>query len=135
MPTRLLDVWESRRLRVVTNEREQNATLQKQDSYIAMSHCWGAKSFLMLSSATSEMLFSGFNEDMLPQSFQDAVPVTRQLGIPFLWIDSLCIFQDSANGWEKESQQMGEVYSCAYCTFAATGARDSSEGFFFHVTI
>jgi hypothetical protein len=57
------------------------------------------------------------------------VEVTRALGIQFLWIDSLCIIQDDPEDWERESKRMEKVFASAYCTIAATSAKNSSEGF------
>ncbi|KAK3318209.1 hypothetical protein B0H66DRAFT_532722 [Apodospora peruviana] len=51
------------------------------------------------------------------------------LTVDYLWIDSLCIVQDDAEDWEKESSRMGDVYSSAYCTIAATSAISSASGF------
>jgi hypothetical protein len=33
--------------------------------------------------------------DSMPLTFKDAIQITRELGIDHLWIDSLCIPQDS----------------------------------------
>ncbi|KAF2646878.1 HET-domain-containing protein [Massarina eburnea CBS 473.64] len=30
----------------------------------------------------------------LPRKFRDAINVTRQIGIRYIWIDALCIVQD-----------------------------------------
>ncbi|KAF6812116.1 heterokaryon incompatibility protein [Colletotrichum musicola] len=56
----------------------------------------------------------------LPRSFQYAVCLSRQLGIRYLWIDSLCILQDSRKDWVGESAQMGRVYGAAFCTVATS---------------
>ncbi|KAE9378534.1 HET-domain-containing protein [Stipitochalara longipes BDJ] len=66
----------------------------------------------------------------LPKTFRDSINVTRQLDILYLWIDSLCIVQDSVNDWEKESQLIYEVYSNASLNIAATFARDGRDGLF-----
>jgi len=42
----------------------------------------------------------------LCQNFKDAITVTRHLGFQYIWIDSLCIIQDSFDDWDKESAQM-----------------------------
>lgn len=34
--------------------------------------------------------------------FQEAIIITRRHGVEFLWIDSLCIIQDSVEDWAKE---------------------------------
>ncbi|KAK2758936.1 hypothetical protein CKAH01_16764 [Colletotrichum kahawae] len=51
------------------------------------------------------------------------------VGKRYLWIDSLCINQDDETDWGTESARMYEVFKNAYCTIAATSARNSNEGF------
>jgi hypothetical protein len=58
----------------------------------------------------------------LPKTFRDAVVVTRRLGIPFLWIDSLCIIQDSPEDWATESSSMRLVYKNCLVNITATVA-------------
>ena len=65
----------------------------------------------------------------LPQNFRDAITVTQILDIPFLWIDSLCILQDSREDWRNESARMGDIYKNSTITIAATNAKRSSDGF------
>jgi hypothetical protein len=60
--------------------------------------------------------------------FYDATVITRKLGYEYLWIDSLCIIQDSADDWEAEGQNMGNIYMNASLTIAAAGAKDSDGG-------
>jgi hypothetical protein len=62
----------------------------------------------------------------LPPTFQDAVLITRQLGIQYLWIDSLCILQDSKEDWMAESATMGRIYSQALLSLQVN-APDSSK--------
>jgi hypothetical protein len=64
----------------------------------------------------------------LSKTFQDAIRMTRRLGIEYIWIDSLCIVQDDKNDWLQESERMGSVYANAYITLAATWAADGSGG-------
>jgi hypothetical protein len=65
----------------------------------------------------------------LPLTIQDAITTTRILGFRYLWIDSACIIQDSAEDWDRESRQMGSIYELSFCTIAATCAKDSASGF------
>jgi hypothetical protein len=73
----------------------------------------------------------GFSISELPKTFQDAVTVTRELDVPYLWIDSLCIIQyeDAGKDWKREFRRMEGVFFQAYCTIAATGAADSNACF------
>lgn len=58
----------------------------------------------------------------MPQSFRDAITVTRQLGNPYQWIDSLCIVQDNPSDWKRESLKMGSIFELCICTIAVTDA-------------
>lgn len=104
--------------------------------YVALSHCWGhlPKEKQKLFCTTQDNIgrrLEGFGMSELPKTFQDAVTATRELGVLYLWIDSLCIIQyeDSGEDWKRESRRMESVFSQAYCTIAATAAADSSAGF------
>jgi hypothetical protein len=65
----------------------------------------------------------------LPKTFLDAVMVTNALSFWYLWIDSLCILQDSEEDWEEQSAQMAAIYSNSYLILAALHAANSSVGF------
>ena len=67
----------------------------------------------------------------LSKTFQDAMKIAQYLGLRYIWIDSLCIIQDSKEDWQKEAGLMGQVYSNSVCNISATGASDSSKGLFF----
>jgi hypothetical protein len=67
---------------------------------------------------------------LLPQTLQDAITLTRQLGIQYIWIDALCIVQDDHAEWEVESSKMRDIYSGSSLTIAASDAADASEGCF-----
>lgn len=65
----------------------------------------------------------------LPATHQDAIAVTRGLGIRYLWIDALCIIQNSDEDKAREIQAMHDVYSNAHFVVAAVAAMDSSKHF------
>ena len=84
---------------------------------------------MTLKFATLEDRMQGISIAALPRNFQDAIIVTRMLNIRYLWIDSLCIIQDSNEDWLKESAEMGEIYKHSFVTIAATNAENSAAGF------
>lgn len=99
------------------------------DRYAALSHCWGDPKEV---SCTTQNSFPQFLKlDQLSQNFQDAVRVTRALGMKYLWIDSLCIIQGDEQDWQSQSSKMAEVYGNASVTIAATAASHSRQGFLF----
>jgi hypothetical protein len=110
--------------------------IQAGRQYIALSHPWGdlldaEKEQFCTSKENIKPRQGEFRLVDLPKTFRDAVEVTRQLRIPYLWIDSLCIIQygDHGEDWRHEAPRMEMVYSAAYCTIAATSAADCNSGF------
>lgn len=57
----------------------------------------------------------------LPQTFRDAMELTRRLGYRYIWIDSLCIVQDSESDWHREALAMSSIYGNSSCNIAAMG--------------
>lgn len=96
--------------------------------YIALSHCWGGSTPTMTTKKTLNPFIKSIPTP-LPKTFQDAVITTKALGIPYLWIDSLCIVQDSPEDWSEQAPQMAAVYGNAYIVIAADAASDSTQGF------
>jgi hypothetical protein len=99
---------------------------------MTLSHRWGATKFIKLTTDNLHSFKLGIPLKHLPKTFQDAVAVAKWFGVRYLWIDSLCIIQDSIADWSVEAGLMSEVYQYAFCNIAATGALDSSEGLFFN---
>ena len=66
----------------------------------------------------------------LPKTFQDAIVMARRLGARYIWIDSLCIFQDSRDDWLRESSAMCDIYTRSQLNIACTAAQNSDEGCF-----
>ncbi|KAF8454835.1 heterokaryon incompatibility protein-domain-containing protein, partial [Kalaharituber pfeilii] len=129
-PTRVLDIGQNDapqiRL-VVTSELPKQDLLQ----YVALSHCWGGLMNMRLLVENYTAMKNSITVADLPQTFQDAISITRGIGIQYLWIDSLCILQDAPDDWTRESATMGLVYANAICTVSATAANNSEKGCFF----
>jgi hypothetical protein len=67
--------------------------------------------------------------DSFPTTIRDAIALTRALKIPYLWIDSLCIIQDSEPDKTKEIAKMSQVYKNSWVTFSAATASTCRDGF------
>ncbi|KAM0232473.1 hypothetical protein ACHAP5_010726 [Fusarium lateritium] len=54
------------------------------------------------------------------------------MGIGYLWIDSLCIFQgkNHLKDWEHEASLMGNVYAHSFCNISAADVPDCSQSIF-----
>lgn len=99
-----------------------------QGYYTALSHCWGQFQPFTTRKSTLEHNLRYLSLLELPKTFRDAIYITRGLGIRYLWIDSLCIVQDDADDWERESANMINVFKNAVITLAASAAADSRDG-------
>ena len=97
---------------------------------MTLSHCWGKAQFLKLTTLNIKNLQDGFAISDLPRSFRDAVLITWKFGVRYLWIDSLCILQDSVADWRQEAATMKDVYQNSFCGIAATRASNSDQGCF-----
>ena len=99
--------------------------------YMTLSHCWGGSLPVRLLTADLENFKTSITFSRLPKTFQDALSVLGWFNIKYLWIDALCIIQDSDDDWTHESGRMRDYYKYSFGTIAATGASRSSEGLFF----
>ncbi|KAH7320778.1 heterokaryon incompatibility protein-domain-containing protein [Stachybotrys elegans] len=131
-PARLLDIKSKHpHIRLVNaNSAQLNHTNLK---YAALSHCWGdqsVKGMLKTTCANVADRERGIDYGSLPRTFQDAVRVARELGFHLLWIDALCIVQDSPADWELEAAKMGAIYSSAAVTLAAQCSDGPGGGLF-----
>ncbi|KAF5706116.1 het-domain-containing protein [Fusarium mundagurra] len=98
--------------------------------YCALSHCWGERQVLTTTLDTLPERYGRLPLESMSKTFRDAVNICWNLGIPYLWIDSLCIIQDSKSDWETESCKMADVYRNAHVVIAALHAKDGSGGCF-----
>ncbi|KAK4215088.1 heterokaryon incompatibility protein-domain-containing protein, partial [Rhypophila decipiens] len=127
LPTRVLDVRPSPGL----NHVRLVLTNSSPGRYITLSHRWGdpSKMPIKLTQDTLERLRIGISLDSLPRTFQDAVTVTRNLGYHYLWIDSLCILQDSVDDWQKAVIEMPDIYNHGELNICGPAAADCTAGF------
>ncbi|KAI8656189.1 HET domain-containing protein [Fusarium keratoplasticum] len=99
-------------------------------TYACLSHCWGKDKLITTTSQTIASHLSGIPLAILPKTFGDAVTLTRNLGLRYLWIDSLCIIQDSREDWQIEFSKMADIYHNSFLTIAAISSPDSRGGCF-----
>ncbi|CAN9109473.1 unnamed protein product [Alternaria alternata] len=125
MPTRLIYVGKDGDNIVHLQEMEGKNVV----SWIALSYRWGDSSPFSITRQNLHNHIEGMELSALPQTFQDAIKVTRALGHKYLWIDSLCIIQGEDGDFNEESNRMENVYGGAYCVLAASCAADQRSGF------
>ncbi|KAF5261466.1 hypothetical protein FOXYS1_7846 [Fusarium oxysporum] len=76
-------------------------------AYWTLSHRWGDPELIQqLSQSTENQLRSGMGVSDLSPTFRDSCLLVRRMGYRYIWIDSLCIFQDSLSEWQQEAKAM-----------------------------
>ncbi|KAF2489301.1 HET-domain-containing protein [Lophium mytilinum] len=128
MPKRILQIESSDIPQAPFRIRLLN-TNDKFQRYVALSHCWGLEQPLTTEEATVDAWMMDIPWVQLPKTFQHAIEITASLGCSHLWIDSLCIIQDSRTDWEEQSAQMAAIYQHAVVTVVAASAASDTEGF------
>lgn len=120
LPDRVIDVGKTR-WRLI-DSRGMRA------KYVALSHCWGGQIELKLERKTNDAFRGGLAISKLAKNFQDAMEIAGSLGIRYLWIDCLCIIQDSTSDWLEQSKKMASLYTHATLTIYAMASEASHNG-------
>ncbi|TGO19842.1 hypothetical protein BTUL_0002g00880 [Botrytis tulipae] len=119
LPTRLvnvgLDGGATRLIETKELSKDQHAP------YFALSHRWAATPdhSNRLLSINQRAWMKTIPTNKMPATSQDAIQYTKSMNILYIWIDSLCIMQDSPEDWNTEAALMDKVYSQCFCNIAA----------------
>jgi hypothetical protein len=91
--------------------------------YSALSYVWGTSK-----SGNEDECVDNILPTTLPRTIEDAVSVTKALGLRYIWIDRYCI--DQGNDAEKQIQihQMDLIYQHAFVTIVAAAGTDPHFG-------
>lgn len=100
--------------------------------YMALSYVWGAVDQPKLTVDILDELAEEGGLDTIwpkmPQTVRDAVTFCESLGEQCLWIDALCILQDSPRDMRLSILRMRQIYAAAKCTLSAISASTASTG-------
>jgi Heterokaryon incompatibility protein (HET) len=124
LPTRVIDVW-------AEDGAEPKLVLSKGEKcwYATLSYCWGGPQPFTLTLETMKSKQQGISVYEIPATYRDAILAARLLNIQYLWIDALCIIQDSEIDKAVEMATMDQVYHNATVTIAAANVKGCFERF------
>lgn len=138
-PTRLIEIALSPELSDNANHLKcrlvepQSGDMPQNLRYITLSHRWpqDQEGFQKLTEDKLPLWKASLPLETLRQTFRDAFWVAHKFGIPYVWIDSLCIIQDGDDyaDWRRESPMMQKVYSNAEFNICAS-KNDEDGGLF-----
>ncbi|KAH8626983.1 hypothetical protein IG631_19001 [Alternaria alternata] len=96
--------------------------------YACLSHRWSRPAALATLKSNYVSHTKGIGWDVLPKTFIEAILIAQDLGLRYLWIDSLCIIQDDEDDKCHEIARMSSIYTNSYITVAATHSENSMHG-------
>ncbi|KAI4192222.1 MAG: hypothetical protein LQ346_004401 [Caloplaca aetnensis] len=99
--------------------------------YAALSYVWGSRTQrLKLEQANVNALHleGGIETTQLSRTIRDAVSVVRMLGERYLWVDSMCIIQDSEDDLGSHLPLVGYIYAKALVTIVAASGDHNDVG-------
>ncbi|PSN72120.1 HET-domain-containing protein [Corynespora cassiicola Philippines] len=129
-PSRLIDLGSTDSLRVVETSAIPTADMK----FAALSYVWGLNQTFTLLKTTRTELMASFGLHQLPKTIQDAIIVTRCIGLRYIWVDAICIFQDSPADKTIELPKMRHIYKNAAVSIIAAISSTATEGFLHHIT-
>lgn len=98
--------------------------------YAALSYVWGNVEMLQTKrSNVSELRKTGGlirHRSDLPRVVRDAIQVVRELGMRYLWVDTLCIVQDDERAKHSQIAKMNVIFSHAMVTLVAVDGKDAT---------
>ncbi|KFY86241.1 hypothetical protein V500_07775 [Pseudogymnoascus sp. VKM F-4518 (FW-2643)] len=125
-PTRLINVTEPDNPRLELREEIPIGTGYR---YATLSYVWGHMQTYVLNVENQQNLSKGLDVTKLSRTILDAIRVTAQLGINYIWIDALCIIQNSPKDKAVELPQMANIYQSSVLTIFAASASSQENGF------
>lgn len=91
---------------------------QPDTRYAALSYVWGK-------GAPEKYVYPSLPVD-LPLVIEDAITVCKKLGIPYIWVDRYCIWQEDPVHKIGQINRMDEIYGKALITITAAAGNGSN---------
>ncbi|KAH8777996.1 heterokaryon incompatibility protein-domain-containing protein [Hyaloscypha finlandica] len=125
LPTRVIEVAPA----ISPDRPRLLATAGKKGRYAALSYCWGSNSYGELRRSRLNQYLEHLDLEVLPQTLRDAIAVAKSISVPYLWVDALCILQDSDEDKSFEISKMERVYRDSLVTIVAANSEGVTQGF------
>ncbi|KAI1452834.1 HET-domain-containing protein [Annulohypoxylon moriforme] len=134
--------------RLIDLEQRRIVRASGRPRYAALSYVWGREPFFCMTTKNLPDLeqpgafdTKGDIWNQIPATIQDAMTVAREIGVRYLWVDSLCIFQDQFDehamtkeektilaNKTKSIRMMDYVYGAAYIVICAADSPSAFSG-------
>ena len=124
-PKRLLRILEGQSIIL-----RETVTLPVTLRYATLSHCWGSAEDASVWRRTAVADNGVVDIGRAPRILSDTIALLWALDIHYLWVDAICIDQDSQTEWLHESVKMGDIYHHGYLNISAIAFQNGNEGLF-----
>ena len=117
LPTRLVDIQPKGIDDSIVRIVDSDSIVQGPQAieYAALSYVWD-KTNAMLTTDQLESAQSDLQRQVLPRPLNSGIQAAKNLGYRYIWIDSLCILQDSEDDKRSECAKMASVFRNAALT-------------------
>jgi hypothetical protein len=110
-------------LRVIDTEENRICEVETSCPYVCLSYVWGppiANPILLTTKTKTQMeTIDGLVDFDIPPTIKDAMRVTRDIGLRYVWVDALCIVQDDDDDKKIFIPNMDIIYGNATLTIVA----------------
>ena len=110
-------------LKLIDCEQRRIIQALPSNKYSALSYVWGTNGF-----GNNDRSIHNKLPTTLPQTIEDALKVTKELDLRYIWIDRYCINQDDDAEKQIQIQQMDLIYQNAFITIVAAAGTDPHFG-------
>lgn len=113
---------------------KENGDQLEFESYATVSYVWGKSGSrehtTKITNIQSRRKSGGLASVIktLPKALQQSIRLVQELGIRYIWIDAICIVQDSSHSWNLNARAMHLVYGNAIFTLCAADGLDARTG-------
>ncbi|RSM05632.1 hypothetical protein CEP52_006177 [Fusarium oligoseptatum] len=104
------------------------------EAYATVSYVWGSgnsrQHATRIKNIQSRRKSGGLSDviRLLPQALRQIINLVHKLGIRYIWIDALCIVQDSSHSWNLNARAMHLIYGNSTITVCAADGEDAHTG-------
>ncbi|KAF2963593.1 hypothetical protein GQX73_g9992 [Xylaria multiplex] len=123
LPSRVIDCTDPERPRLYITGGDVDG------SYVALSYVWGENQPNKTRRDNLDAYTREISVSLLPQTTRDAIWATKAFGEKYLWVDALCIVQDSKEDKHREIAKIPTIFANASFTIIAARSAKASEGF------
>jgi len=122
LPSRIIDISNPQRPILAKG-------LGRDEPYVTLSYKWGeARRCITTTVNLMQHTKLGIPLSELPCTFKDAIFVASSLGFRWIWIDALCICQDSPDELSLEIKRMDQTFQTSTLTLFATAGDGADTG-------